>query len=92
MAGLGCAKTVLAHIDASDAAHVQHVVESRGETIATEHLPKLFDRFYRAALSRDLSRDGVGLGLAIVGAPGGSLVTSADGVSRFKMRLPAPRP
>lgn len=40
-------------------------VENSGEPIPAEHLPRLFDRFYRADPSRHSSGDGAGLGLAI---------------------------
>jgi two-component system heavy metal sensor histidine kinase CusS len=69
-------------------------VENTGETIAAEHLPRLFDRFYRADPSRQRSGEGAGLGLAIVRsivrAHGGEIgVTSADGVTTFRLQLPA---
>lgn len=41
-------------------------VSNRGETIAPEELPFLFDRFRKADKSRSKDRDGYGLGLAIV--------------------------
>lgn len=67
-------------------------VENSGETISPEHLPRLFDRFYRADPSRKRLADGVGLGLAltrsIIQAHGGSVsVRSADGVTIFELQM-----
>lgn len=72
---------------------VEIVFENTGEAIAPEHLPRLFDRFYRVDASRHRVSDGAGLGLAItqsiVQAHGGSIdVSSQNGVTRFVLRLP----
>ncbi len=68
-------------------------VMNPGETIAPEHLPHLFDRFYRADPSRQRHGDGAGLGLAIVKsiveAHGGQItVQSEGGQTCFELNLP----
>ncbi|MEX0915795.1 MAG: heavy metal sensor histidine kinase, partial [Wenzhouxiangellaceae bacterium] len=69
-------------------------VANPGPTIPPEHIPRLFDRFYRIDPSRQQSDQGVGLGLAIVkmivNAHDGSIdVVSAKGRTRFEIDLPA---
>jgi signal transduction histidine kinase len=70
-------------------------VSDTGAGIATEHLPHVFDRFYRADQSRARQTGGAGLGLAIarqlVAAHGGSIrVESQVGRgSTFTFTLPA---
>ena len=81
------------HIDDRQAISLSLVVQNSGETIAAEHLPRLFDRFYRVDPARQHDSEGAGLGLAItqaiVHAHGGSIqVSSLDGLTRFELRLP----
>jgi two-component system sensor histidine kinase BaeS len=69
-------------------------VQDTGAGIAPEHLPFVFDRFYRADASRARQTGGAGLGLAIVKqlvlAHGGTVdVTSEPGQgSTFTFTLP----
>ncbi|HTJ99936.1 MAG TPA: heavy metal sensor histidine kinase [Bordetella sp.] len=70
-------------------------VDNLGTPIPPERLHKLFDRFYRADLSRSASSDASGLGLAIVRAimalHGGTAHAASlpDGHIRFTLRYPA---
>jgi two-component system heavy metal sensor histidine kinase CusS len=73
--------------------HVSVGISNPGEQIASEHLPKLFERFYRVDASRANSGANHGLGLAIVKAialmHGGSVfVHSRDGINTFGINLP----
>ncbi|MDR2826313.1 MAG: heavy metal sensor histidine kinase [Deltaproteobacteria bacterium] len=69
------------------------IISSHGETIAQEHLPRLFDRFYRIDSARQRSNEGVGLGLAItrsiIKIHGGTITAhSEEGTTRFIVMLP----
>ena len=69
-------------------------VEDRGPGISAEHLPHLFERFYRPDSSRSSTTGGTGLGLAIckaiVEAHGGNIATASEvGVgTRVEVKLP----
>ena len=47
-------------------AEVVFTVTDDGDGIGAEHLPHIFERFYRADSARDRGRGGSGIGLAIV--------------------------
>ncbi|HRV96002.1 MAG TPA: ATP-binding protein [Anaerolineae bacterium] len=71
-------------------------VADTGDGIPPEHLPHVFDRFYRTDHARTRDRGGAGLGLAIVRAlveaHGGSIKVTSTGVpgqgSTFTILLP----
>lgn len=86
--------TVSVQIEPTGDGAMRLSVDNPGEGIAAEHLPRLFDRFYRIDSSRKRSTEGAGLGLAItqsiIAAHRGSVrVESADGKTRFEVILPA---
>jgi two-component system heavy metal sensor histidine kinase CusS len=67
-------------------------IENSGEQIQPEHLPRIFDRFYRADPSRHSSGEGAGLGLAItrsiIRAHGGDIcVRSEENGVCFEMHI-----
>ena len=68
-------------------------VTNTGPGIAPEHLPHIFDRFYRAEKARTRKGGGTGLGLAIARdlarAQGGELAAeNTVGGATFRLRLP----
>ena len=70
-------------------------VENKGIPIEPEHLPRLFDRFYKAERSRrQVGTSHYGLGLAIVAAiarmhQGEPFARSADGVTAIGLDVPS---
>jgi two-component system heavy metal sensor histidine kinase CusS len=80
-------------IDHSKSGETNLVIENVGETIPTEHLSRLFDRFYRVDPSRQKASDGAGLGLAITKSiieahQGNIQVFSSNGLTRFEITFP----
>ena len=76
--------------------YVEYTVTDTGDGIAADHLPHLFDRFYRADTARDRHHGGSGIGLAIakalVQAHGGGIHATSTGPGHgatFTVRLPA---
>lgn len=77
---------------------VEYRVTDTGQGVAAEHLPHLFDRFYRADTARDRDHGGSGIGLAIakaiVEAHGGGISVTSPGHGHgttFTVRLPVHR-
>jgi signal transduction histidine kinase len=72
-------------------------VEDDGPGIAAEHLPRIFERFYRVDKARSRELGGTGLGLSIVKhlveSLGGAVSVSSEPGrgSRFVVRLPVSR-
>lgn len=84
--------TVLGRVDGSDLCFSVH---DTGSGIAPEHMPHIFERFYRADKSRSRAGGGSGIGLTIakhlVTAHGGQLWATSAGVgcgSTFTFTLP----
>ena len=77
------------------AGEIQIAVHDTGLGLATEDLPRIFDRFYRADKSRARAGGGSGIGLTIarhlVEAHGGKLLATSSGLgqgSTFAFTLP----
>ena len=79
----------------ADGGGSQIVIRDDGEGIAADHLPHIFQRFYRADPGRDRGHGGSGIGLtvarALTQAHGGTLTATSDGPglgSTFTITLP----
>ncbi len=81
--------------EGNDEGAVRIVVANAGPGIAAEHLPRVFDRFYRTAPSRPDSAESSGLGLAIVHSimrmHGGRATAASEpgGLTTFTLHFPA---
>jgi len=86
--------TVSVRLTGSDD-HLEIAVADTGAGIAAEHLPHVFDRFYRADASRSRDTGGSGLGLAIaaelVRLHGGSIAVESEVGSGSVFRVSLPR-
>ncbi len=76
---------------------VRVTARDTGEGISPQHLPRVFDRFFRVDAARDRAHSGSGIGLpiarAIASAHGGTLTAASDGPGRgatFSLTLPFP--
>ena len=72
-------------------------IKDIGETIPSDDLPYIFDRFHKSDRSRSMDKDGVGLGLFLVKKIINShdediAVTSRNGVTEFVFTLPLAAP
>jgi signal transduction histidine kinase len=69
-------------------------IRDTGEGIPAEHLPRLFDRFYRADHARSRAHGGTGLGLAIaqslVHAHGGQIAVTSSAGDGTTVRIQLP--
>lgn len=85
---------VLLRLDSSGEGRALLSVQNPGPAIPAEHLPRIFDRFYRVDPSRQRQSEGAGLGLAIVKSiaeahEGDINVTSERDITRFTISLPS---
>jgi signal transduction histidine kinase len=82
-------------IGSSDDGRIHASVTDTGPGLSSEHLPHVFERFYRADTARRRSSGGTGLGLAIAhdlaAIQGGEVAVknARDGGASFTLSLPA---
>ncbi|WP_032806592.1 ATP-binding protein, partial [Pseudomonas tolaasii] len=89
----GASSSELAIQAVPDAEGICLRVTNTGATIPAQHLPRLFERFYRVDESRERSAQSNGLGLSIVATimqlhNGRYSVTSEEGVTCFELFFP----
>jgi len=87
--------TVAIHVGCDGAAAVVEV-DDTGVGIAAEHLPFIFERFYRSDPARTRATGGAGIGLticrALVHAHGGTITASSAGIGQgTSVRFSVPR-
>ena len=88
-------QTIQITIQSIEPNQISLTIDNPGEPIAEEHLPRIFDRFYRADPSRQRNTEGAGLGLAItksiIESHGGGILASVSvtaGLVRFEILIP----
>jgi signal transduction histidine kinase len=81
---------------APTAAGIALEISDSGEGIPSEHLPYIFDRFYKAASAHGIASRGSGLGLSIVKAiverHGGRVTAASTAGSGTSIRIEIPAP
>tara|TARA_R110000744_G_scaffold78514_3_gene154618 strand:- start:16889 stop:18280 length:1392 start_codon:yes stop_codon:yes gene_type:complete len=87
--------SIIVNTEKADSGQVCITISNPGDKIHSDHLPYLFDRFYRPDKSRQRHSDGAGLGLAIVKAmveanSGKVTVASDDDNTHFKVFFNSP--
>ncbi|MGB6104937.1 MAG: heavy metal sensor histidine kinase [Pusillimonas sp.] len=86
--------TIIVQIRALAGGIIEMAVQNEGPEIGADHLPRLFDRFYRADPARSDADRNHGLGLSIVAGiarmhDGETFVESRLGTTRIGLRMPA---
>lgn len=86
--------TIVVQIRALAGGFIEMAVQNEGPEIGADHIPRLFDRFYRADPARADADRNHGLGLSIVAGiarmhDGETFVESRLGTTRIGLRMPA---